>query len=141
MSQENVELVQALYASWGRGIDEELWDRLAPDFVADFSRRLIEGGVLCGRDTVRAYLGNALEAWEDGYSNEPEKLFDAGDQVVAFVRASGIGRTSGAQVDAHIAHLWTFRKDVAIKFEYFGEDRVAALEAVGLAEQDAHADS
>ena len=38
MSQENVEIVRAVYASIGRGIDEELWDRVPSDFVADWSR-------------------------------------------------------------------------------------------------------
>jgi ketosteroid isomerase-like protein len=134
MSQENVDFVKALYASWGRGVDDELWDRMSPDFVADFSRRLVESGVLRGRAEARAYLGRVLEAWDEGYSNDPEEVLDAGDRVVAIVRASGRGKGSGVRVESRVVHVWTFRDGAPIKLEYFGEDRAAALEAVGLSE-------
>jgi hypothetical protein len=132
MSQENLEFVRAVYASVDRGIDEELWQRFAPEFIFDLSRRLLESEVVRGRDEVRAYMGRVLEAWEEGYSNEPEELLDAGDKVVAFIRVSGTGKASGAQVDTRVAHVWTFRDGRPTSLEYFGDDRAAALEAAGL---------
>jgi hypothetical protein len=44
------------------------------------------------------------------------------------------------ETDARIAHVWTFRDEKAVRMHVFDE-RAEALEAVGLSEQDAHADS
>ena len=134
MSQENVEFVRAVYASVGRGIDEELWDRVPPDFVADWSRRLIEPEVVRGPEKVRSYLSRGWEAFAEGYRNEPEEIIDAGDKVVAFVRAIGTGKASGAQVSARVAHVWTFREGRPVAVKYFGESTTEALEAAGLSE-------
>jgi uncharacterized protein len=141
MSQENVEIVRRVYASVGRGVDEGLWDQFSPDFVADWSRRLVDPEVVRGPEQVRSYLTRNLEAWGEGFSIEPDQLIDAGDKVLAFNRVIGRGKVSGAQVEARIAAVWTFREGKPVAMEYFGEDRAAALEAAGLSEQDAHADS
>jgi ketosteroid isomerase-like protein len=137
MSQENVEFLRAVYASWGRGIDDELWDRVAPDFVADSSRSSViaEEGVAHGREQVRARMNRYLEAWK-GYRNDPEELVDAGDKVLAVVRVSGAGRASGIPVETRVAHVWTFRDGLCIRVEFFGDDRAAALAAAGLEKSD-----
>jgi ketosteroid isomerase-like protein len=77
---------------------------------------------------------------EGGFSFEPEELIDAGDNVVAFIHVSGTGKTSRAPVEERVATVWTFREGRPVASEYFGEDRAAALEAVGLSEHDALAD-
>lgn len=139
MSQENVELIRAVYASWGRGVDDELWDQVAPEIVADVSRSAViaESGVLHGREQLRARLNRWREAWEEGYRNDPEELIDAGDKVLAFIRVSGRGKASGVPVETRVAHVWTFRDGLCIRVEFFGkEDRAAAFEAAGLEEQD-----
>jgi hypothetical protein len=43
-------------------------------------------------------------------------------------------------MDNRIAWVWTFRDDKAVRWVVY-EERSEALEAVGLSEQDAHADS
>ena len=136
MSQENVEFVRRVYALIDRG-DETVWDLVTPEFVMDNSRRQIEPTVVRGRDQVRAYINSGREAWEEGTNRwEPEELIDADDKVVAFIRTSGKGKESGAQVEAHVAHVWTFRNGKPIAQEYFGDDRTAALEAAGLKKSD-----
>jgi ketosteroid isomerase-like protein len=68
-------------------------------------------------------------------------LIDAGHKVLAFIRTSCRGKASGIEVEAHVWNVWTFSDGKLAEWTYFGEDRAAALEAVGLSEQDAHADS
>jgi ketosteroid isomerase-like protein len=133
MSQENVEFVRRGYEALNRG-DESVWELIPADFVMDSSRRLIDPGVQIGRDEVRVYWDRLREAWDETYRYEPEELIDAGDKVVAFVQVSGGGKASGAQVEAPVAHVWTFRDGKPATLEYFGEDRAAALEAAGLPE-------
>ena len=134
MSQENVELVRRIYTLLDGG-DEAVWDLLPPDFVLDFSRRLIDPVVLRGADQVRAaYLRDLPETWAGPPRMEPEQLIDAGDQVLAFIRTGNRGRASGVEVEARVWNLWTFRDGKLTKWEYFGDDRAEALKAAGLAE-------
>jgi len=134
MSQENIETVRSLYALLDQG-GEALWDLAAPGVVFDFSRRLIDPVVLRGRDEVRAFAEGQSQTWEGGYVGwEPIELIDAGDKVLAFIRTSGRGKASGVDVEAHVWNVWTFRDGKPVEWTYFGEDRAAALKAVGLAE-------
>ena len=134
MWQENVEIVRGIYAL-AEQRDESVWDLVAPGFVFDFSRRLIDPVVLRGRDQVRAFAERASEVWEGGYLGwEPEELIDAGDKVLAFIRVSGRGKASGVDVEAHTWNVWTFRNGEPVELTYFGEDRAEALKAAGLEE-------
>ena len=133
MSQENVEIVRSLYALLDQG-DEAVWDLVPPGFVFDFSRRLIDPVVLRGRDQVRAFAEREVRHGKGAHGWEPKELIDAGDKVLAFVRTSGRGKASGVDVEAHVWNVWTFRNGEPVEWTYFGEDRAAALKAVGLAE-------
>jgi ketosteroid isomerase-like protein len=141
MSRENVEVVRRIYALFDQG-DESAWDLISPEGVFDFSRRLIDPVVLRGRDQVRAFYEREMGLWEGGHTRwEPKGLTDAGDKVLAFIWTGGRGRASGVEVGAYVWNVWTFRDGKPVEWTYFGEDRAAALEAVGLSEQDAHVDS
>jgi ketosteroid isomerase-like protein len=76
----------------------------------------------------------------DDFTVEVEQLFDAGDQVVVFLTSQGRGRISGIEVSRKLAQVCTVRDGQVIKIVGY-DDRAQALEAVGLSEQDAHADS
>jgi ketosteroid isomerase-like protein len=138
MSQENVEIARSIYASFDQG-DEAAWELLPPDLVVDFTRRLIDP-FLGGRDEARAlYDRGRHEAFEEGRVGwELKELIDAGDKVLAFIWTSGRGKASSVEVGAHVWNVWTFRDGKPVEWTYFGDDRAAALEAVGLSEQDAH---
>ena len=132
VSQENVDTVRRIYALLDQG-DAAVWDLAPPEFVTDFSRRLIDPVVLRGRDQARAFAEREGQMWEGGHTGwQPEELIDAGDKVLAFVRTSGRGKGSGAQVEAYVWNVWTFRDGEPVEWTYFGDDRAAAFEAVGL---------
>ena len=140
MSQENVEYVRRFLAVLDQG--GEWYDLVAPEYVLDFSRRLLNPIVVRGRDEARAFYESEGQMWEGGHlAYQPKELIDAGDKVLAFVRVSGRGQASGVEVEAYTWVVWTFRDGKPVEWTYFGDDRAAALEAVGLSEQDAHADS
>ena len=133
MSQENVEFVRNLFAKIDRG-DPEAWDLLPGDLEVDLSRRLIDPVVLHGPDEMRAFYRDLDTAWADGAKVEIEKLIAAGDKVLGLIRFGGRGSSSGAEVEARVWNLWTFRDGVPIGWTYFGEDRAGAFEAAGLSE-------
>ena len=140
MSQENVEIVRRILAVLDQG--DDAYDLVAPEFVLDFSRRLLNPIVVHGRDQVRAFYEGEGQMWEgDHLGYEPKELIDAGDKVLALVRVSARGKASGVPVEAHVWAVSRFSDGKLVEWTYFGDDRAAAFEAVGLSEQDAHADS
>ncbi|MEA2347333.1 MAG: hypothetical protein QOG62_1120 [Thermoleophilaceae bacterium] len=135
MTQENVEIVRRIYGSLSKGDDAWL-ELIAPEIVIDFSRRLVDPFVLRGRDdpALAVLQRDGLEIWDELPAWEPEELIETENKVLAFIRFSGRGRSSGAQVEAHVANVWTFQDATPVELVYFGEDRAAALEAVGMSE-------
>jgi ketosteroid isomerase-like protein len=134
VSEENVEIVRRAYVALSQGEEDTLREMAAPEFVVDFSRRLVEPAVLRGRDEALAALGQIREPWDDWPVWEPQELIEAGDKVLAFIRTTARGKGSGVEVEAHVWNLWTIRDGKLVDLTYFGDDRAAALEAAGLSE-------
>jgi ketosteroid isomerase-like protein len=132
MSRKNVEFVRGFYAMIERG--EEPWDLLAPDFVIDLSRRLVDPATLRGPDEMRAFYRDLDASWADGARLEVQELIDAGDKVLVLIRFGGRGKVSGAEVEAVVWNLWTFRDGEPVRWTYLGEGRAEALAAAGLSE-------
>ena len=128
-----MEIVRNVFAMIDRG-DAEAWDLLPADFVIDLSRRLIDPVVLHGPDEMRAFYRDLDATWAGGARLEVEELIEAGDKVLMLIRFSGRGKTSGAQVEALVWNLWTFRDGEPVGWTYFGEERADAFEAAGLSE-------
>jgi ketosteroid isomerase-like protein len=140
MSQENVEIVRRAYAAFSEGnlgpvleaLDADLeWN--ASDVFFDQPRTYHD------RQTWQEqFLPELAEIFEE-YRAVPEQLIDLGDRVLAVAQVGGPGRRSGADVMARVAHVLTFKGGKVVKFTEFkvvGD----AFRAVGLSEQDAHAD-
>ena len=140
MSQENVEAVRAVYEEWAKGnfrAGGDLWDRRVV-FVP--IGELPDTGDYFGLEGVTTFMRAFLQPWTN-FTITAEELIEAGDSVVVVARQRGTGRASGlvAELEQQF-QVWTFRGRTVIRFEAFRE-RAEALEAVGLSEQDAHADS
>ena len=83
-------------------------------------------------------LGEFRETWESARL-EPHEFIEAGDLVVVPGTQHLKGR-GGIEVVASATFVWTIRNG-AIERVTMYQERQDALEAVGLSEQDAHADS
>lgn len=140
MSQANVEIVRRGYSLPSER--EEYGFRAAnADVFESFFHRDAElvppriypdiEPVYRGIDGFQHFQREMDEVWDD-FQFATERFFDAGDQVVVFIRISGTGRQSGAAVTISTAHLLTMRDGRATRLEIF-LDRDEALEAVGLA--------
>ena len=139
MSQPNIETLRGVYEAIGRGDWDTAFRDTHPDFEYRIADRDPRTGTYRGREEVRRALEDELEAFEEVVP-EPEQFFLRGDQIVVFVRVRSRPKGSSATVEIRVAHLWTMRDGKAARFELFPV-REEALEAVGLSEQDAHADS
>jgi len=139
MSQENVEVVRDAFGAWNAGEMGALGDLCDPDVIVRGFEGSLEGQELTvGRESVMRGFERMRETWDADAAETITDFIDAGDRVVArFIwRGTGHGPAFGLEVTA----VYTLRKGKIFLVEYF-RDHAEALEAVGLSEQDAHADS
>src|SRR6476660_9241445 len=97
MSQENVEIIQRVLASGARGDFETLLALHDPSWEGFIPEQFPVAGTRRGRDGVRGFVEEWLEAWDD-FRIEPEEFLDGGEAVVVVVRYWGKGRGSGIEV-------------------------------------------
>ena len=132
MSQENVEIVRRVYGRWADGDFEagrELFDQgLTTVWAQDFPT----AGTYHGPDGHAVAMREWLSAWT-GLRLEADRFVDAGESVVVPFKVWARGRGSGAAVERHWAHVWTFEKGRVVRFEVH-LDVQQALKAVGLEE-------
>ena len=132
MSQENLQLVQDIYAEWEKGnfqaglsaFDREItFETYMPD-----SNEIV---VAHGLEQLGAFMREWFGQWATYRMTGDEFRAVGTDHVFVAGRQAGTGLRSGAQVDSPGFTVWTFRagKVVRLLAHY---DREAALEAAGL---------
>jgi uncharacterized protein len=142
MLQEDTDRARRGYEAFSKGDLQAVLEFIDPD---------VEVEVYTGRpdlpETQRlrghaGFLENLRQLTEvfDEVLVEPEEFIEAGEDLVVIIHAAGRGKGSGIRVENRVAHIWTLRDGKAIRFRVFAS-KEQALEAVGLSEQDAHADS
>jgi uncharacterized protein len=133
MSQENVEIVQQAYRAINDGDVEAGLKLAASDIEIEVSGLFLDQGTFRGPEGLRAYTENLRKVWGDSLRSHPEEFIEHEDRVVVMTRTSATGQTSGATIDALLAHVWTIRGGKIVRFETFAS-RDEALEAAGLRE-------
>jgi ketosteroid isomerase-like protein len=139
MSQENVEIVRkAVEAFEQSGLDEALrfYD---PEVTWEEARDEPEAESFQGHDGVRALAKKWLVAFDDLHI-EPEEFIDAGEVVIMPSRFRGRQRSSGLGITDIATWVFSVRGGRIYQVREY-RHKTEALEAVGLSEQDAHADS
>ena len=136
MSQENVEIAGRWMASFVDDPDA-FRDTLHPEiewfpFEDNYSPSH-------GIDAAMRIRNHWLEAWEE-MQEDLEEVHDEGDGVVVSFHTTSRGKTSGVEVDVRL-HIHFKIRDGKIVYVFEHTDKAAALKALGLSEQDAHADS
>ena len=140
MPQENVDFVLASY-EWGNSqqptrLAREWWHA---DGEYINSREDPDHGVYRGLEAIEKLFASWIEVYPD-LKVWPVEARANGERVFVWVRLSGHSAHSGAPLDMEGAHVVTLENGKIRRLEEF-LDRAEALEAAGLSEQDAHADS
>ena len=138
MSQENVELACRTYDAVNRR-DLDALLALMDDDVEAVSRLAPVEGPYQGHDGIRRWWGNQFDAFPD-FTIEVGEVRDLGELTLAPLRTRGHGAGSDAPIDTSIWQVGRWRRGKCVWWRIF-DTRAEALEAVGLSEQDAHADS
>jgi ketosteroid isomerase-like protein len=131
MSQENVEIVQRMWAAFLGDDPTSGLSYCDPDIEWD-GTNLPDGTIARGHEAIVEHAMRWAEMWDD-WTMEPERFIDAGgDQVILVFRE--IGRSdSGLQMDERHAELYTLRGGRVVSRKGFS-DPDEALAAVGLSD-------
>ena len=125
VSQDGVRIVRELYDAFGTGdveaalanMDQGIeWNEAEHYPYADGNPYVGPQAVLEG---VFARLGSE---WE-GYTATPERLLDAGDEVVALGTYTGTYNATGREVRAQFAHVWGVRDGKLVSFQQYTDTK------------------
>jgi len=140
MSQENVELLHRVLDAFNR---RDLGAYLAlMDHDVEFTpyEVWVQGG-----EPYRGHAG-IRSWWEESFAVFPDlraevyEMRDLGERTFVHGRLLGQGAGSGASIERTMFLIIQWRDGKQVWWSAFGSE-AEALEAVGLSEQDAHADS
>jgi hypothetical protein len=141
MSRENVEIVRRGMAPFNQHFKTREVDlsSFARDVTVDNLAATFDAAVYHGHDGLREWLSLHRGMWKH-QRTEPKEFLPVGmDQVVVPIRIVSIGRDDVETV-AHAVLVMTVRERKIAYIKGY-QSKAEALEAVGLSEQDAHADS
>ena len=133
MSQQNVDLVRALYETWnGANGPEDVTRFLSDDFEFVNPANAVEPGTRRGRAGWLQAM-KSLDAAFHQHGHEVGEVRDLGDRVLCFT--TFVARTTADSVEFRQVELqlWTLRDGEVIRLQWF-HDRAEALEAAGLLE-------
>ena len=141
MSQENAENVRRSYAALNLAI---VSGDIAP-FLLEFCDPGIEyepveeSLVVQGHEQLGEYFRRFYDVWEE-FRWELEEVIDAGDSIVSAALLKGRARASGIEITQRLFLVADVLGSKIVRLrEYL--DRQEALEAVGLSDEDARANS
>jgi ketosteroid isomerase-like protein len=119
MATSNVDVVKSVVAAFNSGDFPVAMELLTEDVEFDWSRRMLDGEVVRGRDEVQRFLQGVREIFEEIHI-PAEELTDLGDGLVLLVGTARFkGRVSGLDVEASAANLWTVRDGKVSRFRFY----------------------
>ena len=127
---ERVQSLQAAYAAISRGdIDAALVALpLHPDVELLEPPQFVAGGHYRGAAEAERYFRRSRAAWDE-LELVPEAFLDAGERVVALLRARGRSTSGGDVVEGTFADVVTIAEGRLLRIEAY-VDRNAALQSV-----------
>jgi ketosteroid isomerase-like protein len=144
MSQPNVEVVRRFIEALPRAQASGDWQPVLA--LVDPAVEIVDlditldTGHFQGPDSLRRWIGVWMESWETWSLEDVQVRPVAEDRAVGLFLVRAKGKGSGIQLSRRDALVCTLRAGKIEKGTYYNDQR-QALEAVGLSEQDAHADS
>ena len=132
MSQENVDLIRRGYEAFARGDIEAVVELVDPDVEWHPAIAPILGvDTIRGREGMREFFTRDLFQGFDEFRAEPLSIEDYGEAVLAVVRYTGRGESSGLEFDQTFFTVYRFRDGRIVSMHDFAT-RPEALEAAGL---------
>jgi ketosteroid isomerase-like protein len=133
MSEQNVQVVRALFAAWAERDGAAAMKHVDPEVEFDFSAIAALGDEFGSGQTAVA-LQDRVASWFRIFESlefSPEQFIDLGDHVIVLLTARGRGRQSGVPLDWRLAVAYTLRDGLVVRFRGFDKLSEAAS-SVGL---------
>ena len=130
MGDKDVEVVRRAYDAYSKGDLAAAGSAYSDDTVWDVSRFRPDESVHSGLEELAKNLGSWRDTWTE-HSFSLERLVDAGERVVAVVRESGRGKSSGAPVTVRYGQVITVRDGKIVETIVYS-DPEDAFDAAGL---------
>jgi hypothetical protein len=146
MSRENVDRLRSLYADWAEGNFWTTGDYVDSEVEFEWAWAFAEIGGMDregrahGLKQLTAVWLDWLKPWERFTVEADEFVEIDDDRVLVLYRRRARMRGADATIEHKGGTVWTLRNGTAIHILDF-DDRAKALEAAGLTERDAHAES
>jgi ketosteroid isomerase-like protein len=133
MSEENVEIIRAMYEDWARGDFPPTF--MDPDIVHSRigAQTPDMEGEWQGLEAFARAFADYLHAFAD-LRTEAEEIIDLDDdRVLVLARQRAKGKLSGVPIDHELGELFTLRAGKVVRYDSYWE-LAQALEAAGLSE-------
>jgi hypothetical protein len=108
MSEQNVEIVRALYRAFAAQDPAAAFALMSPDIVWNEAENFpyADGNPYRGPQAIGAGVFARLAGEWDGFAAVAEEYLDAGDTVVVLGRYRGAPKETGKAIDAQMVHVW-----------------------------------
>ena len=134
MSQENTDLIRAIYDAFAAGDMAGVLGRMSPDIVWNEAENFpyADGNPYVGAEAILGGVFARIASEWDGFHVEPEQFLDAGDTVIMTGRYAGSWRGTGQAMNPQVAHIWTCADGKVVRFQQL-VDTLAVARAMGAA--------
>jgi uncharacterized protein len=129
MSDHAVSAVKAGYDAFGRGDVPAVLGAMTEDIEWHEAEGLPYGGVYHGPQAIAENVFGPLTTDVPDFALTPEEYIASGDTVVAVVRYTGTGKSTGKELDLHAVHVWDVRDGKLARHRQF-TDTAKFLEVV-----------
>lgn len=128
MSQQNLDLIRAIYSAFGAGDIPGVVSRMAPDMEWNEAENFpyADGNPYRGPDSILSGVFARLGAEWEGFAAVPDEYLDAGDTIVVLGRYRGACLATGRDLDAQFAHVWRVEGGKAAAFQQYTDTLQAA---------------
>jgi ketosteroid isomerase-like protein len=131
MSQENVEVVRALFEAWNADDMDAFRELYDPDAIMRMAQDWPEPGPYVGREAIMREFEQLRQTWDADAAEPIGDFIDVGDRVV--VRHIWRGAGQGPEAEVELTAVWTVREGRILAADYF-HDYAEALETLALRE-------
>lgn len=121
MSQENVEMMRALYQAFNRGDIQVVLGKMDENIVW----KEADGDAYVGPQAVLNGLFNSLGNNWDEFRVTPEEFLDAGDHIVTLGTYTGSNKATGVALKLPFAHVWGLKGGRLVRFQEYSVTRQA----------------
>ncbi len=130
--QENIEIMRAWIDAFNRGGIEETIRYLDPEIEWTTTSTYSEAGTYHGHEGVRQWMRRAFAGWES-IRLEPERFFDAAEQVVIPMQITARDKQTGNSAAFMFTTLAELQGGVIVRIRNY-TNHAEALEAAGIKE-------